>query len=261
MYHPLNYRYLYCALQVSCYFLDTYDAERVCAGTGFIVSQAGKLHLISNRHVFEAGYSDSAKRQWRISRIEISGRGNNRAYFRYGLNSSVAQFPQAYDEDVGLVPIGELTVLELEGEQHSVIDIALDALADDSYFGSLNAGDFVAFPGWPEWHDRIGRRPILRSGVISSDPVEDYSGPNMRDGARKLAYEGFSFGGSSGSPVFALGCGLKLGDGLQGASYRPPRLIGINAGHLTHFDGTKQHSGISYMFKSTVIRDLVAAVA
>jgi hypothetical protein len=139
----------------------------------------------------------------------------------------------------------------------SLINLDVDSFADNAYFSRLSAGDFIAFPGWPAWHDVHGIRPIMRSGILASDPSFDYTGPDMNIGARRLAFEGFSFDGSSGSPVYALACGVLLTGDIIGGSFRPLKLIGINAGHIRYFDGVHQHSGISYMYKSTVLAEML----
>jgi len=74
---------------------------------------------------------------------------------------------------------------------------------------------------------------------------------------RALAFEGFSFDGSSGSPVFALPVGFEYGQGLEGPPGRDGALIGINAGHFEARGNFRAHAAISYMFKSTVILDLL----
>jgi hypothetical protein len=100
----------------------------------------------------------------------------------------------------------------------------------------------------------MSERPILRTGTLASDPRYDYSWTNAFKG-QCLAYEAFSFGGSSGSPVFALQKGPKPGAGISFPGFRDLMMIGINAGHLpTENSG---HSGISYLYKSSAIVDLI----
>jgi hypothetical protein len=118
----------------------------------------------------------------------------------------------------------------------------------------LSVCDFVAFPGYPPWHDRLNERPILRTGALSSDPRSDYSFSGQYDG-ECVAYEAFSFGGSSGSPVFAVQKGLKPDLGLSFPGFRDKLFIGINAGHLRTI--TDHHSGISYLYKSSALLDLI----
>jgi hypothetical protein len=114
--------------------------------------------------------------------------------------------------------------------------------------------DFLAFPGYPRWHDKVKSRPILRTGTISSDPRFNYQYETEVLGDC-LAYEAFSFGGSSGSPVFAVQKGPAPGAGISFPGFRDLTMIGINAGHLRTEE--KHHSGISYLYKSYAICDLV----
>lgn len=62
-------------------------------------------------------------------------------------------------------------------------------------------------------------------------------------------------GRSSGSPVFALQKGLRPGAGISFPGFRDLLFIGINAGHLQ--TGINDHSGISYLYKSSSILDVV----
>lgn len=99
--------------------------------------------------------------------------------------------------------------------------------------------------------------PILRAGVVSSDPRLNYS-PNKTCQGRIIAFEAFSTGGGAGSPVIALQKGFRLGAGLNGPAdfFRPVKLIGINAGNVNS-DG--MHQQLSYLYKSDIIIDLILA--
>lgn len=121
----------------------------------------------------------------------------------------------------------------------------------------LSVCDFLAFPGYPEWHDQLEGRPILRTGTISSDPRRNYSsdGHSMGD---CIAFEAFSYGGSSGSPIIAVQKGPKPGTGILFPGFRELLVIGINAGHLLHEN--IGHSGISYFYKSTAILEIADAL-
>lgn len=135
---------------------------------------------------------------------------------------------------------------------------------NDDFERNLMICDFLAFPGFPEWHDKSANRPILRTGTISSDPRFDYSYSDSIKGAC-LAYEAFSFSGSSESPVFAVQKGPEPGGGISFPGFRELKLIGINAGHLKvtepayrgNENVTSAHSGISYLYKSSAILDII----
>ena len=100
--------------------------------------------------------------------------------------------------------------------------------------------------------------PILRSGVISSDPRLDYS-PDGRDYGHIMAYEAFSTNGASGSPAFATQKGFKVSGVLRASAgfYRLTMLIGINAGA---YSISETHQQMSYMYKSNQIIDLIQYV-
>src|SRR5699024_3366260 len=95
---------------------------------------------------------------------------------------------------------------------------------------------------------KLANRPIIRSGHIASDPEFNYSW-DMNNRGQCVAYEGFSYEGSSGSPIFAPPRGLQ-----NLPNSRLGYLIGINAEHIPEQFG---HSAISYFYKSTVILDII----
>lgn len=124
-----------------------------------------------------------------------------------------------------------------------------EQLADEAMFGSaIRPYDKICFSGFPEMHDIAGKRPILRVGHIASDPRYSYShtGKSLGD---CVAYEGFSFKGSSGSPIFAVPRGPQ-GDPIS----RPGYLIGVNAGRIK--TPNIELTGISYFYKSSVIVEI-----
>jgi hypothetical protein len=149
--------------------------------------------------------------------------------------------------------IGNPTLLfEGQAGQHIVIDNFVPELmvaGEQDFLTSMSVCDFVGFPGYPEWFDKVEMRPIFRVGTIASDPSKNYNTDKPKGAC--VAYEAFSFGGSSGSPVFALQKGLAPGAGLTFDGFRPVKFVGINAGHLGGF--STAHSGLSYFYKSTAI--------
>jgi V8-like Glu-specific endopeptidase len=83
-------------------------------------------------------------------------------------------------------------------------------------------------------------RPLIRAGRVASDPKFNFS-VQGKDQGRCIAYEGFSYGGSSGSPVYDL---------------KRHKLIDINAGHLNNYE-LQTHSGISYFYQSSIILEIL----
>ena len=262
MYHPIDSRYLYSAAKLSIAFEDEYGKFHSASGTGFVfgIGEGKKISvLISNRHVLDAGFSDLRKRQWALKGIIFSGYGNSKEYFEIDVNDWELVFTSNGEEDIAALVLKKCSFLKGEERFSGVVNFDLDILADHQFHDLLNVGDFVVLPGYPEFHDKNTNRPILRSGIIASDPLHDYAGPGMAVGLRTLAYEAFSTAGTSGGPVFALGVGFLLEGDISGGSYRPPRIIGINAGHIS-MGNSGSHSGISYLYKSTVIIELLGKV-
>jgi len=113
----------------------------------------------------------------------------------------------------------------------------------------LQPGEFVVFPGYPIWHDQLQIRPVMRSGLLASDPQTDYrSGkgePTKDDSSHQVLFDAFSTSGNSGSPVYVARRGMPptnllfpTGDGTTAVqaqfgsiNYHESFLIGINASH------------------------------
>lgn len=135
--------------------------------------------------------------------------------------------------------------------------IQYDFLASEEWINTkLTVCDTIAYPGFPEWFDHKNNTPIFRMGTIASNPRSDYCCGDNDPVAARVAYEGFSSGGASGSPVFAIQKGFRVGGGIQAPEdfFREVKVVGINAGL---FFNDKGHSGISYFYKSSVIKNII----
>lgn len=268
MFHGLNNSFLYTALRLKTSFFrerDGYAKESI--GTCFfVVNQKGKPCLVTNRHMLDAGYSDKERKYLgcELETIEIEGflspagsttLPRDRTSMQFHTEHNQIRFSSTYAEDVACVHNPQ--IVNPTDLARADFPIPYDFVATKDWLDSnLSVCDFVVFPGYPDWHDKLENRPIMRTGTIASDPRSDYSHKGEREG-RKIAYEAFSFDGSSGSPVFAVMKGLRPGPGISFPDFREPKFIGINAGHLEADFG--HHSGISYFFKSSVILELIDA--
>ena len=145
----------------------------------------------------------------------------------------------------------------------------------------LQPGEFVSFPGYPIWYDRLQIRPVLRSGFIANDPQTDYrvseGEPRPGDGNQQVLFDAFSTSGSSGSPVFVaqqslgpIDLSLPLVQGrpplqtkLAFLNYRRSFLIGINMGHFSRPQSVRSndHAGLSRMHKLSAVMDVLRANA
>jgi hypothetical protein len=114
---------------------------------------------------------------------------------------------------------------------------------------------FIGFPG-EDWEDRILKLPIARSAVIASLPHLSHSNDKMKTTDVTLA-TGFSFGGSSGSPVILNQKSFPVGAHLINPNYVPSKLIGIMSGHWNDAEKRDEHKGISYYTRSTSLLSLI----
>lgn len=259
MFHGLDNQFLYSAYKISATFVDSIGNVKKGVGTCFFVkNKFDSLCLVTNRHVLDISYKKSSQgyADYSLQEIVVSGKSG-----RTGDNYPESDISFSIVPDVEFHHDPENDIACITRLVPVVAGVRIDYfvpyafLASDSDFqNKLTVCDFLAFPGFPEWHDKAASRPILRTGTISSDPRFDYSyGDTVRGSC--VAYEAFSYSGSSGSPVFAVQKGPKPGAGINFPGFRDLLLIGINAGHLKAPGNS--HSGISYLYKATAVLDVI----
>jgi len=256
MYNEPPPNFLYSAYLLKAKFVHTDGTPKEISGTGFVLAIKNNLSVIvTNRHVIDINYrrADLKYKDFSLQGLSITGRRADDTTYTFTLHHEAkAFFSNHIENDVVLI---EPRVYENEPEQlakglhwHFVIE----HLATQEVFDTvLHPYDDVAFSGFPDQHDKLAQRPILRSGKIASDPKFDYSWTGNFEG-NCVAYEGFSSEGASGSPVFAPLRGIP-----EIAGARNGYLVGINAGHISDHNRFATHSGISYFYKSTVILDII----
>ena len=264
MIHGLDNRFLYAAYRLSSTFADAAGNNITCTGTGFWVKTGDdKLVLVTNRHILDIEFANPKYAGFTLQKLHVSGKSKDPSSGLPDIDQECLvildkgriRYSKIHENDVACLVDPPVIKIGDSNRMYIEYPINLDLVATTFDFESeFSVCDFVAFPGFPEWHDKRQRRPILRTGTISSDPRYDYSWSSTYMG-ECVAYEAFSYGGSSGSPVFAVQKGPRPGRGISFPGFRELKLIGINAGHLpTAGNG---HSGISYMYKSSAILDII----
>jgi len=244
---------LYIAYRVTLTFEGPYGEQKPMAGTGFVIAASSIPVLVTNRHVIDLDYGESTPkyRDYKLKGLQLWGRTKeDRSYVLTLDPTQPFSFSSTRENDVAcLVGFrGQISDPAFQIYHHVLIDdLAVARAFDDSLF----PGDQVLFPGFPDQFDRSAHRPLLRGGIIASDPKYAYSNSGVFEGDR-VAYEAFSSSGSSGSPVFAVPRGFGSQPGA-----RPGMVVGVNAGHIPGAFGA--HTGISYFFKSTVVLDILRA--
>jgi hypothetical protein len=258
MMHGLNNDFLYTAKKVVAHWSDGTTVAEL-RGTGFFIQKDANIFFITNRHVVEPGYSDAEYKGFKMVDFSVE---SYETFDVSGLPSTLKSASVANWNEFKFHPnehndVACLKDLKTVGGMTINAPVPFSMIATDEWITQkLSVCDSIAYPGFPEWYDRQNNTPVFRMGTIASDPRMNYSYMPGAPVASRIAYEGFSTGGASGSPVFAIQRGFKTGGAISASEdfYREVKLIGINAGH---FLDQKGHSGISYLYKSSTIHDII----
>lgn len=247
-------QFLYSSYKVVATFSDDLGTTKSVQGTGFVVAiGSGDLAFITNRHVIDLDYKEpTAKyKNFKVASVVVTGRRDDDSLYRFSIDpTSKACFSREFLDDVAVFIRPRCQAHENMPDMKLFYHFGLEDLADEVFFKTqLAPFDVVSFSGFPEEHDKLAERPLIRGGRVASDPKFDFSLQGKAAG-RCIAYEAFSHGGASGSPVYAPARGIQ---GIPGS--RNGRLVGINAGHVNREMG--QHTGLSYFYRSTVILEIL----
>ncbi len=247
MYNEPPKNFLYSAYKL---VLTHSDGAKSLEGsaTGFILTVGNGIPwIVTNRHVVDLDWNKPSPKykDFKLVRLDIIGRKPDDSEYTVSLDlNPTLFFHENINNDVALILPKVLNPDSVSFYWH----FGLEHLASKEDYGNISPFDTVCFSGYPSTHDKLMGRPILRSGVIASDPNFNYSW-DKDDHGNCVAYEGFSTEGSSGSPIYAPSRGMT---GIPES--RNGFLIGVNAGHIPEGYG---HSGISYFYKSTVIHEII----
>ncbi len=257
--HGLNNTYLYTAKKVVATWVDGQRTAE-SQGTGFFILKGNKeIVFVTNRHVIDPEYADPKYKGYKFYnlRIETFTASNSVGWPLELSSATIAKTKIGFDVN----PHNDVACLMdmlVNDALVASFHIPYDMLATEEWIDTkLSVCDQIAYPGFPMWFDHKKNAPIFRMGTIASDPRGDYSFQENEPEAARIAYEGFSSCGASGSPVFAVQKGFKVSGAIEAPEdfFRPVKLVGINAGHYT--DEKERHSGISFFYKSSVIKRII----
>ncbi|MGW4100837.1 S1 family peptidase [Mycobacterium sp. NPDC004974] len=295
---------LYTACRLSLTHHYTHGDTRTSGfGTGFLVefpSPDNRVALVTNRHVVDLGWADPAKEGTLVEEIKLQWWQSTSLRLEHTITEPAPLFHDDPSIDVAIIPIASKpdTPIEIFGTFYGDVSkwaagadentltfyhaLSWEYLLEcEQLWPQIQPGDFVAFPGYPIWYDRLQIRPVLRSGMIASDPQTDYrlteGDPKVRDGNQQVLFDAFSTGGNSGSPVYVAQQGLPPFEvNIPQGSEKPPAkgkmsftnyrrcfLIGINMGHINDVESERpnDHAGLSRMHKLSAIMDILRANA
>jgi hypothetical protein len=250
----LNQRLLYAAQRISLMHLGPDGSAKEVHGTCFFVKSGAELYAVTNRHNFELAFKDRKYVGYKLEHFRIAGFADNDQYYEGAPTEPIRfVFPKNQYEDVAVF---DLTNKQMQyrrkrkqGEDSSVtlgapsvFSVEASMFADTDDLKRMAAGAPIFMPSYSLHYDRSSERPVMRGGIVSSDPASDY----LTDGqepARRVLYQAQSAEGASGAPVFAL-------MGTEAV------LLGVNAGQLL-LAPNNVASGFSYCFKAECIRECI----
>lgn len=257
----LSKKLLYSAYRLSTRHYGPDGSSKIVHGTCFHVGSGERLFLITNRHNAELSYKDQKYVGYKWDGMQVDGYCNDDEYFEFSFAGHTIHFavPRNPAEDVFVLELpkapiqfrrrkksGEAT--DKKTETFEPVILGIEMLATDEDMKQLSPGSQVLFPSYSAHYDKSSERPVMRGGIVSSDPESNYQTEDQEP-ARRVLFQAQSAEGASGGPVYAL-------MGNEGV------LLGINAGHLTGSEpkiGTI-HSGFSYCFKAACIREAIDAI-
>ena len=269
MYNPLPRDWLMATARIHVTFRNS-DSIKSGWGSGFWTRfDSYGLRFVTNRHnldyLYMTGRSGYELKSARIEAFDEAGnphpdlcldsRSNVRLYF-----------PNDERLDIAILLVhGNSCAQWIDSLGSRLITVPVEAFADEQVFRDpkqLAWGAYVSFASYQAWVDSETGRPILRTGIIASDPLHDYNS-NEIDKRDILLLEAFSFAGSSGSLVMANSFGQPFWNDFSGEGVRrsvPERVVGIMSGHLrNNKEGElfRMHTGLSYCHRSTCIRRIL----
>ena len=255
-------------IRIKSEFTDDLGNIKVGIGTGFAIHHENQYVIVTNRHMLDYSYLTLDKK-FSLSKLIF--------WCRTLDNSNLECAPTEFKVDLSKTNIISHPTTDLSIVIHphflnctnlpDVTPIPSTFIADKIFFEkTLSTLDSCAFIGYPsskkaEWWDTHLGLPIARLANLASRPGNEFRNEAIQRTHIQLV-AGFSFSGSSGSPIYSLGSGgfrtktgfLQLPNGIE------PKLIGIMAGHFKDDASPPemlQHTGLSYFISSDAILELL----
>ena len=260
MFHGMKNTILYTAYKLYCEYEKNSSDKIQTVGTCFVVeSKYRHPCVITNIHLIIPSFSNKKYVGYKLINARLVGKkdtdgfkGDAKVNQEIDLRTELFVFPENELVDVSACPL----IIKKEKYQVMEYHVPFNLIANEKFINELEICDFIPIPGFPEWHDREADRPIMRVGNITSDQRLNYKVKNKFMGD-VILYDGFSYPGNSGSPVFSFQRGIKGTPQFPVSGFRELALIGINAGHYSTERG--DHPGLSYFYRSTDFLKLIDA--
>jgi len=198
-------------------------------------SVSGRVYLVTNKHVLPE-FNKSSYINAKISKI---AKGDYDTYFEmkikifedngtYNSNVHIGN-----NEDVAVIDITELYIKSgLHYMDPFLLPYSLLATSELINSQEISQGDEVCFIGYPSYvFDSRSIQPVLRIGIISTNPNRDWVDNSRRGGAELHGFliDANVFEGSSGSLVFLKPQPIQLDSrgNTRAGTKGPPYILGI----------------------------------
>ncbi|MFB1299080.1 trypsin-like peptidase domain-containing protein [Mycobacterium sp. pW049] len=204
-------------------------------GTTFHFVGQTRSYFVTNRHILDYNYRTTKPLlSSALESVSIRGftqpedAGRDTQPWTYSHADPSITFPDDDDIDLALISI------PLSSKEASVAPVGGGAiphsfagrwLAKTHEVNSLLPGDQVFIAGYPGLEGEISERPLIVSGIVSSDPRYPATFAGSRISRSSVLCHSFSWGGMSGAPVF--GFSKEIGR---------TAIVGVNAGHIASND-------------------------
>lgn len=258
MYHCLPRNWLLATNKIEVEFRNgSEEQSKKGFGSGFWINTKTGLVFATNRHIVDIEYSNEkyVGEGYQLSSVEILTFDDNGAWGRLIVKNADIYTYENYGIDIALLEIASVE----NPKNIKVTPAGLEIIGDDEFQSDqLEWGAQVSFTSFQPWRDTKSERPILRTGILSSDPKHpfEYEGCELKD---VHLLEAFSFDGSSGSPVIVNARGIETDATLSGGDFRPAKIVGIMTGHLlsNETEPYKIHAGLSFCHRSVLLLKMV----
>lgn len=258
MYLPPDNLAYYSVARVESHFIGVSgDDTRAGSGTGFVIRKGILIFFVTNRHNVDYDYKKGKRTGYKLKSVIVNGWISKQPGMLHKYEAKLEAdrlnfvFPVNDSEDVA---VARFLGIGAEG----VCAFDFGTLGDEDDFSKTIPGEPTLMYGYSELMNAHTGAPIVRSGIVASDPSHDYRQASDSV-ARRVAVEAMSTQGMSGSPVYALQRGFEAGVGLKFEGYRRGYLLGINCAHYHESDEKliTVHGHVSACIKSSVIAELI----
>jgi hypothetical protein len=234
-----------------------YPDGSVGHGTGFfmMLAENGQEHIpaiITNKHVIDGG----TEYRFPISTQDASGKPTGHQIIH--LNASELPIVRHPEQGVDLAAIPIAPIIQLLRDQHIqplLAPLPSEFIADQAYLSQLYPLETVTMIGYPNaiW-DQINNQPIIRQGVIATNPALNYQG------RAEFLCDIAAFPGSSGSPLMLINHGSYVTpDGNMAFGSRDIKIVNIPTTQRAIVE-SKIPNNLGVMIKAYKIRELEATL-